>query len=296
VGRRDFALRAKIESRVRRLFEGRQKADDLDQIFLWLRTRSFGETVIRDIGDFVAHGEERDKGQAWGHIRNVSDSLRYVAAASAHDGQPNKQQLIGHLRASLPLVTREAIKSATGFSRETASSIVEGLVPHIKSMKDGKPIFDRLLSSKEAKLYRFLTSKHYVTPAYTRAKIAKSLQIVIDRNGLYSDGMDPFPDHVVDAVMIFAVSKMHAAQMAYQDGNNVILDANFHEGENNLVVQASSEYPLGNDKVVTISFTVLDTGLNISQSCGKHLLSTDRRFWDLVALEVNDAGLLEIVM
>jgi hypothetical protein len=50
--------------------------DDLTRLFLWLRERSYGAASIREVGDFVAHSDERTKGVVTDELRGFFAHLR----------------------------------------------------------------------------------------------------------------------------------------------------------------------------------------------------------------------------
>lgn len=60
-----------IRSRLHRLLVASPlRTDDLTLLFLWLRERAAGLAVIREIGDFVAHADERQKGPVTSEFRD----------------------------------------------------------------------------------------------------------------------------------------------------------------------------------------------------------------------------------
>jgi hypothetical protein len=51
-----------VRARVERLLRGDVRNDDLTRLFLFARDRCDGRECIQEIGDFVAHHDERTKG------------------------------------------------------------------------------------------------------------------------------------------------------------------------------------------------------------------------------------------
>jgi hypothetical protein len=64
-----------LQRRVQRLLRGDRRSDDLDRIFLSLRERSYGRASIREIGDFVAHRDKREKGLVTEKVRDIFTSF-----------------------------------------------------------------------------------------------------------------------------------------------------------------------------------------------------------------------------
>jgi hypothetical protein len=84
--RSDRMSDAGMRARVVRLLEGRSTADDLTRLFLFARDSCDGREAIQEIGDFVAHAGERNKGLLtraardwfWSHVSSRSPvALRF---------------------------------------------------------------------------------------------------------------------------------------------------------------------------------------------------------------------------
>jgi hypothetical protein len=61
------------------LLSGRHLVHDLDRLFLAQRDRGHERESFREIGDFVAHRDERQKGLVTQTCRDVSRALMYGA-------------------------------------------------------------------------------------------------------------------------------------------------------------------------------------------------------------------------
>lgn len=64
-----------LRIRARRLATGRHRVEDLDRLFLGLRDRDSGRMSVREIGDFVAHRGERQKGPVTQTARDAFTSI-----------------------------------------------------------------------------------------------------------------------------------------------------------------------------------------------------------------------------
>ena len=53
---------AGMRIRVKRLLHGKFRPDDITTLFLHLRDRHGGRESVREMGDFVAHPDRRDRG------------------------------------------------------------------------------------------------------------------------------------------------------------------------------------------------------------------------------------------
>src|SRR5450759_1802598 len=67
-----------LRIRVERLLRDDFRVEDLTTLFLALRDRCEGREAIREIGDFVAHRDERTKGITTTAVRDFFTSSRFV--------------------------------------------------------------------------------------------------------------------------------------------------------------------------------------------------------------------------
>ena len=64
-----------LRMRLKRMSAGRYHVEDLDRLFLGQRDRHHGKESFREIGDFVAHRAERNKGLVTQAARDMFTSL-----------------------------------------------------------------------------------------------------------------------------------------------------------------------------------------------------------------------------
>lgn len=151
-----------LSRRIARLLRGERRCEDLDRLFLALRDRPSARSSVREIGDFVAHRDQREKGpvtqkardifislQSWVRISVLCEpftlaDIRRVAEANlrvATDAQLAAR--LGLKRAVIKSVLAQALKKiergreATSRERRTVSSFA------MPRMQDCPPLRDR---------------------------------------------------------------------------------------------------------------------------------------------------------
>lgn len=67
----------KVTALVNRIEAGRFDANDVDALLIKLRPYSAPRSVFREIADFVAHADARDKGVTWDSMTAFADVMRY---------------------------------------------------------------------------------------------------------------------------------------------------------------------------------------------------------------------------
>src|SRR6185437_10448458 len=87
-----------IRARTKRLLEGRANSHDLDRLFLWLREKPYGYWIVKEIGDFAAHWEERGKGITFQHATRMFRAISLTPKLISRSITPT--DLVQPLRAS----------------------------------------------------------------------------------------------------------------------------------------------------------------------------------------------------
>jgi hypothetical protein len=131
----DLRLRAK------RFLGGQRRADDLDRFYLDLRERTHGRASFREIGDFVAHRGERNRGPVTQIARDVITSVS-VWSLGFREKTPTYPQLAQAAQANFRLASDKQLKDGCGLKRPVVKKILDSVLPRFES---GGPIDDEEL-------------------------------------------------------------------------------------------------------------------------------------------------------
>lgn len=287
---------ADIQCRVDRLLAGQRRARDLDAIFLWLRTRSFGHQTVKDIGDFVAHGDERDKGVAWVGVRSISKTLAFhiprITKASRGELTPSdKQALQEAVIGSWHLARPEDVKAETGLEKNKVGKILKAAFKKIDSF-DGRQVFTRdSLSETEERLLRKYSSTLSFNAIFSDKVLLDEFFICLRRNDLLS--VNPINDvqGLTCFLAVFAIEKMHLSRIALEDGTVVRLRGGIAPEQGcTLVTYAAFETP-NHWATRHLYSMVFETSCDSNRWCERDLLETSVGQWDF-PLEINSKGKL----
>jgi hypothetical protein len=174
---------ARLRVRVERLLKGDFRVDDLSTLFLTLRNRSNCPEVVREIGDFVAHQDERTKGITTDSVRDFFTTLRYqlqfnlrgVPFRTPYDLPHNIADVLWAVFRRVPSKT---ITQATGLKRAAAERALQDLSGRICHLRGGTTWLDRPTSQDRALIRRLLTVI-ISTPAFTHDGLA--LHVAVKR-------------------------------------------------------------------------------------------------------------------
>jgi hypothetical protein len=116
-------IRIELQIRARRLIEGRGKVD-FDRLFLDQRESWHGTETFRELGDFLVHRDERNKGPVPQRVRDVFTSFN-VWSLGFRGLQAADDDLRAAGFSNLRLLTDEELKDGCGLRREAARTKLE---------------------------------------------------------------------------------------------------------------------------------------------------------------------------
>jgi hypothetical protein len=257
---------AELRQRVARYLRGDRRVEDLDRIFLGLRDRSYGLASIREIGDFVAHRHEREKGPVTDKVRDIQLSLE----SWLKQGEGRFPDLAAATRigaANLRTATDAQLTARLGLKRDVVKSVL-GLA--IKKME--REQFQKV-TQLEQTVFNYLAGAFVWNPAFTDEEIAEDLATVLIKAGaLLKDEREAF-DANCAFLALYVTALMHDSTLVMEDGSSFELVAGFANDQNRLEVKARIELA-GWGKPVTAPVCVFWTKLIGSEHCSDDLAAT----------------------
>jgi hypothetical protein len=163
----DLRLRAK------RFLGGKHRADDLDRFYLDLRERTYGRASFREIGDFVAHRGERNRGPVTAVARDVITSFS-VWSLAFRDKKPTFPELAQAARANFRLASDKQLKDGCGLKRPAVKKVLDHVLPRFEN---GGPIDD-----EELRVLLYLANRVIWKPAFTDDEVVKDFCDVLTHN------------------------------------------------------------------------------------------------------------------
>ena len=271
-----------LRQRVERYIRGDRRVEDLDRIFLGLRNRCYGLTSIREIGDFVAHRDRRDKGPVTETVRNIHLSLD----SWLHQGEgrfPDLAKAKQISAANLRTATDAQLDGRLGLRREVVKS---ALSQAIKKMEADH--FERVTRREQA-VFNYLAGAFIWNPAFTDDQVGEDLATVLTKAG----ALLPQERAAFDAnhafLALYVTALMHDSAVVMEDGSRFDLVAGFANDENRIEVKARIELA-GWGKQVTAPVCIFWTTLLAADHCSDELVNA-RENWS-GAIEIDASGRL----
>lgn len=222
--------RDEIQRRVNALAAGARDPRSLDRIFSWLRFRTHGHRLMRDVGDFACHFTDRDQGQTFEGAQLITDALMTFSWnfwQLGHMGPPNATagEVAKALEAGLAIKDPAWFRPALGISKETAKKVLAAALPKIGGISNGRVVQVAQLSEREGKVFGAFANS---MPDYlfTSGQLAEEFVKVLRLNKLLDERDAPsLPSRIEGFVAVYAIEKMHRRKLIPKTGYPIDLYA-----------------------------------------------------------------------
>lgn len=215
----------KSRARVQRLIEGEFRPDDLTGLFLYARDHCDGREPVAEIGHFVAHHHERDRGIITRATRDWFIAARYHMARFTPFGtQQYRSNTMPRATHAYYLIASSMIaptdlKRLTGLRRSEAQEMLNSVAGRMTKNKDGTWALPMDLTSKEIDLINGVGSLLAVRPAFTSDKLSYDFIETLKSNSLITkEELKEHRQRIERLVILYAIAAMHNCVVTIGDG------------------------------------------------------------------------------
>ena len=285
----------KSRTRVERLLQGQVRNDDLSNLFLFARDRCDGRETVKEIGDFVAHHNERVKGIVTQTVRDFFTLMDFHAPGFAGDRTLKSDDLPrstpDFLRACFGRLDHQTIKKETGINKTSAAKHLDGILRSLQVKPDGRYTLTRA-SQTEQKLLQCLVSYLVVKPAFVASSLSGDLFATLKSQSLLTKEELRSCHTLNPIIALFAVSIMHNCSIRVSADLIVKLSAN-QKGDNGVSVQATIPVHIPEKGKIDFVCDIFTTDLDPTAYCSADLLANVS--WPSIDLELSQNGKLTIM-
>lgn len=221
-------IKAELQARAKRLIEGRAKPEDLDRLFLDQRESAHGRESFRELGDFLAHRDQRNKGPVTQRVRDVFTSFR-VWSLGFQGVQATASDLRAAGVANLNLSTDDELRSCCGLKRDAARQKFD------KAMR--KLEVGDQPSQSDLALVNYLANRFVWKPAFTDEVLHEDFVQVSLRNQVIELADLSKLVNAKRLLALYAITRLHGAVIKVADGHLATLYAGFSNKERRLEVK-----------------------------------------------------------
>jgi hypothetical protein len=205
-----------LRIRAQRLLLGVFQIDDLNRLFLFLRQNSYGERAVREVGDLVAHADEREKGVISESVTDFYRICKYFYPRLSGD-RPNAID-IADMDPELPFVLESAfrqidsdiVKRDTGLSENQARTALTKLKRMFDKKPDGRLKYKyNTIQDKYAALLSCLLSYIVSKPAFDGEVLFGEFSNLLLRHKLIDDDQRTLLELKRSHILLFTLALMH---------------------------------------------------------------------------------------
>lgn len=241
-----------LRHRVRRLIAGDFRTGDLDRLFLGQRNRAWNRACFREIGDFVAHRDTREKGLITQVARDVITSVD-VWSLKMRGRDPSWCDIARAADANLRLASDEQLKSGCGCRRSTAKKRLRSALAKIE--QNQQP------TNTELSVLDYLGNRFIWKPAFTSDQLFAEFKEVLTRNGIVAKADAEGLDNTKAFLSLYALTVMHGSMVVLESGEKAQLFAGFANRERRLEVKVEIVFnELGKPLMAPVCLFLTDLG------------------------------------
>lgn len=288
----------KSRARAERLLRGDFRPDDLTGLFLYARDHCDGREAVSDIGHFVAHHNERDRGIITRSTREWFAVARFHMARFGPGGpyllHGNRmpQATRDYFQVAIGRFDAKTLKAETGLRKPDAFKRMKAIAENLTSNTDGTWALPAM-TSEDNDLVNYVTSQMVIKPAFEDSDLFDEFSATLKSNGLITkEELRTHTARLRPLIYLFAVSAMHNCVVRIGDGTTVQLKAWCSIEDKSIAVGAAVPLELPNGHYggrVSVTADIFKAHLDPAEHCHPDLLSAPS--WDF-ELEVDRAGKL----
>lgn len=269
-----------LARRLDRLLRGERRCDDLDRLFLGLRERPGACGSVREIGDFVAHRGQREKGPVTERARDILTSFESWLRISVHGGPFTSNEVRKVAEANLRNASQAQLSARLGMTRAVAKSV---LAQGFKKLENG-----RRATPREVRTIDYLGGAFIWNAAFTDESLTNDLVCMLSEAGLLKKADHDRFRGLSAFIALYVVTLMHGSAVLLDSGR-ADLTAGFANKDNHLEVTARLSVS-GQPKPVFATVCMFWTTLKAATHCAPTLLA-DGACWAR-PLEIDGDGRL----
>lgn len=266
---RSAAPQPDLRLRVQRLLRGERRHDDVDRLFLGLRDRADSRETIREVGDFVAHRDERDRGTVLQQTSDVLLSIQTFLKIRAE-----RAFTLGEIRevaeANLRVATPAQLSARLRLTRPEARGALKRGLAKVERGED--------VTRKERRAIDYLGGAFIWNPDFTDKGLHGDLADALVAGGYLLSGERPTWKAAQPFISLCVVALMNGTKLVLNGSNPVTLMAGYDNDDGLIEVKAQLQFEQSG-KQIWMPFCLYLTALSAEEHCDPVLLAGPRQ-WD----------------
>lgn len=219
-----------VEARIRieRLLRGEIHNDDLTTVFSHLRARSAAYQTVVEIGDLLAHPDQRTRGIVTERVDTYFECLRfhyYLKRRGRLELNNAPPEFPRATKTALAHLDEKRLRRDVGMSRSQASRALKSALAKFERNADGTYSLQSDLDTRELDVIRFVSGAAVAVPAFDDARLMRETWLALRQNHLILDSERAAFAKLKPAIVLLAVARMHGTEIVFESGGSASLYA-----------------------------------------------------------------------
>lgn len=260
-----------LRARMSRLLSGDFRADDITKLYAGLRSASYGCASFREIADFAAHPDLREKGPVTQVVRDLVTSFTPLFDRALGNGDPSISKTLDRVTSNFRMATEEQLLEICGRNRAATKKLVDSGLAKMRGGDLGS------ITPMESRVLIGLGDRIIWNPAFRGDEIFADFKTVMLKNRILDQRDASRLDSVRDLILLNAIVVMHGTVYVLEGGMRGELQAGIEEGKGHLEVTAAisiKEY----SNPVYMNPCVIWTGLDAHRFCDPTIAARSGRW------------------
>jgi len=263
---------------VQRLLRDDIRSGDLANLFLYARDRPDGRPSVKEIGDFVAHHNERERGIITDATRDWLSIVLFHAPALMNPGRvlfanALPPTIIDYLRVMLDRLDPAELRKHLKIKQKDGYKELKQIIEQLNGNADDTFWFSPR-SERQTKIFNYVCSVIAIKPAFDGDRLSRDLLAILRSAGAITHDEMKQTERLSYLFQMFAVSIMHNSRVVAKDQAPILLKAGGASESPGLSVFAAvpaGKNPFGTS--VFLSAPIFHTSLIGVHCCEPELLA-----------------------
>lgn len=222
-----------LKARVSRLMAGDLRVDDISKLYIGKRSSSYGRMSFREIADFIAHPDLRNRGPITDRIRDMRMTFRPLLDRVFKKEEADLDDVIARCESNFRMANDEQISRISGGRKR--GQVQRVLSSAVQKMKNGE--LGKL--NEDEKDYAIAFGDRLIwNPALRAQEVFDDFKHVLLKNHLLAKVDANKLDQARSLVVLHALTVMHGAAFDLGDGMTGELQAGFQNPDGCLEITA----------------------------------------------------------
>ncbi|WP_170428155.1 hypothetical protein [Ruegeria arenilitoris] len=220
-----------LKARVKRLLSGEHHVEDIAKLYAGKRFNSYGRASFRELADFAAHPDIRNRGPVTDRVRDMRTTFKPLYDKALKNEGADFKDVVARIESNFRMASDEQISAITnGRKRQQIKRLVESAAEKLRRDDIGS------ISEDEQKIAVAFGDRLIWNPALRAQEVFEDFKYVMVKNGLVPSVEADALDGIRPLVVLYAISVMHGTAFDLGDGMTGELQAGFNNPESRLEV------------------------------------------------------------